>query len=363
MRALEQGFRDPNLVSSISRRIFDKASRPLKIMEVCGTHTMAIARFGIRELLPPSITLLSGPGCPVCVTSQGDIEAYIGIGSESDGPVLVTFGDMMRVPAGGTSLQKERAKGRDVRVVYSPMEALEMAEKEPKKAFVFMGIGFETTAPAVAFSIMEARRRGIKNYYVYPSHKLVPPALLAIVSSPDLEVDGFILPGHVSTIIGSDPYRFIPERYGRASVITGFEPIDILMSIEMILDQINSGEPKVEIQYRRVVRPEGNAKARDIMYEVFEPGDSIWRGFGRIPGSGLLIREEYADLDASKTFEVKVEEVPESKGCSCGDVLKGKILPYECKLFGKRCRPEDPVGPCMVSSEGSCAAYYKYRRG
>jgi hydrogenase expression/formation protein HypD len=357
-----RGFRDPELASSISKRIWDKVLRPIKIMEVCGTHTMSIARFGIRDLLPPSLTLISGPGCPVCVTSQGDIEAYIGIGSASDNTVLVTFGDMMRVPARGTSLQKERAKGKDIRVVYSPMEALEMAEREPEKRFVFMGIGFETTAPAVAFSIMEAKRRGIGNYMVYSSHKLVPPALLAILSSPDLSIDGFILPGHVSTIIGSDPYGFIPEEYGRAAVIAGFEPVDILMSIEMILDQINSGDRKVEIQYKRVVRPDGNRKAREIMYEVFEVGDASWRGFGVIPRSGLFIKESYSDFDASKAFALsRTEDPPEPKGCSCGDVLRGLILPYECKLFGKACKPESPVGPCMVSSEGSCAAYYKYR--
>ncbi len=354
-------FRDPALLKPLLERINSYNDRPYVFMEVCGTHTVAISRFGIRGAVPENIKLLSGPGCPVCVTSQEDIDKAIEI-ARIPGVILTTFGDMMKVPGTKSSLAKEKAKGADIRVCYSTLEALEIAESNPEKQVVFYGVGFETTAPTVAFSILEAKRRNLKNYSVFSVHKLVPPALRALLDSGEVKIDGFILPGHVSVIIGLKAYEFLSAEYHVPGVVSGFEPLDVLQTVEMLIKMINEGKPGIQNQYRRTVTYEGNLVAQKALEDVFEPADSEWRGIGVIPQSGLAIRDEYADFDSSKRFEITVERSFEPPNCSCGDILRGVKLPFDCKLFGKSCTPEHPVGPCMVSSEGACAAYYRYEQ-
>ncbi|OYD14937.1 hydrogenase formation protein HypD [candidate division WOR-3 bacterium JGI_Cruoil_03_51_56] len=355
----------PKLVHSLLERvnrIVDELCRDregINLMEVCGTHTMAISGFGIRQAVDKRLKLLSGPGCPVCVTTQEEIDGAIGLAENPD-ITLVTFGDMMRVPGSRCSLEQEKAKGADVRVIYSAMDALDFADAENGRQFVFLGIGFETTAPTVAAAVLAAQHRGIENLSVLPMFKLIPPALEKIVSSKRVNISGFILPGHVSTIIGTRKYQFLVEKYRMPSCITGFEASDIVQGIYMLLKQMKEG-PEVAIQYRRIVRPEGNPEARHIMETVFEPVDAAWRGIGMMPGSGLGFREDFGLFDAHKRFEFKPRK-PRKTGCRCGEVMLGLITPPECKLFGKICTPEMPVGPCMVSSEGACAAYYKYER-
>ena len=333
--------------------------RPLKLMEVCGTHTVEIFRHGIRDVIPRAITLLSGPGCPVCVTSVQDVDAAIAI-ARIPGVTMATFGDMMRVPGGKESLLEARSEGADVRVLYSPLDALSLARKEPNKEIVFFATGFETTSPLIAATVAQAAAAGINNFSVYTAHKLVPPALQALLDSPDVLVDGFILPGHVSTIIGKKPYEFVAVRYGKPSVITGFEAKEIIEGILMIVRQIAQKRADVEIQYRNIVKEEGNPKAVALLDEHFRPADAYWRGIGCIPNSGLELREKYAAFDANKKFKPPVSTSTEPELCSCGDILRGVKIPTECPLFGTGCTPESPVGPCMVSTEGSCAAYYKY---
>jgi hydrogenase expression/formation protein HypD len=333
--------------------------RPLKLMEVCGTHTVEIFRHGIRSVIPQEITLLSGPGCPVCVTSVRDVDAAIAI-AKTPNVTLTTFGDMMRVPGGTESLLDARSTGADVRVLYSPLDMIALAKKEPHREFVFFGTGFETTSPLIAASIAQAERLGLKNVSVYAAFKLVPPALKALLDSPDVLVDGFILPGHVSTIIGVQPYGFVAQQYKKPSVVTGFEAQEIIEGILMIARQIASNRADVEIQYRTVVRPEGNPRAVQLLSTYFEPADAYWRGIGVIPRSGLKLRAQYAAFDASSKFNPPVSDATEPELCSCGDILRGVKIPTECPLFGAGCTPESPVGPCMVSTEGSCAAYYKY---
>jgi hydrogenase expression/formation protein HypD len=352
-------FRDPELARKIVAAIHETATVPMKIMEVCGTHTVAIAKNGLRDLMPENITLLSGPGCPVCVTANADIDMAVEI-ARQPGVILATFGDMMKVPGSYSSLSREKGDGYDIRVVYSPLDALELARQHPEKTVVFLGVGFETTAPTVASAIITARREKIANFVVLSLHKTVPEALRALVNDPSVQINGFILPGHVSTIIGLTPYRFLAEEFGVPSVITGFEPVDVLQGVYMLAKQIAEGRPSVEIAYARVVPEEGNPTALARMAEVFEPMDADWRGIGVIPGTGLAIRKEYEGLDALVRVPVTPPEPKEHRGCQCGDVLRGAVLPYECRLFGKACVPEHPVGPCMVSSEGSCAAYYRY---
>jgi hydrogenase expression/formation protein HypD len=334
------------------------AERRTTLMEVCGTHTMAIARFGIRELLPESIRLVSGPGCPVCVTPNSFVDRAAAL-ARVPGAVIATFGDMMRVPGSSSSLERERALGRDVRVVFSTLDALKLAEANPDKKIVFPGVGFETTAPTVAVSILEARKRGLKNYFVLSGHKVMPPSMEAL-SKGDVRIDGYICPGHVSAVIGTRFYERLAGEHGIGCVVSGFEPLDILQSILMLVRQARDRRPKVEVQYSRVVKPEGNPVALAVLDEVFEPADSEWRGLGTIPRSGLRIRPAFADWDAEKRMPVEVEPVREPVGCRCGDVLRGKIRPPECALFAKACTPEDPVGACMVSSEGTCAAYFRF---
>lgn len=358
------GFRDPELAHSIVERIshFPERDEPVRIMEVCGTHTMAIGRFGLRSALPASVELISGPGCPVCVTDLEDIDTLIAL-SRIDGVALTTFGDLLRIPGSTSSLTEERASGADIRVVYSPLDALGMARTEPETQFIFAGVGFETTVPLIASAIQMADEEGLDNFSVYSAHKTMPAALEALMGDPDVSINGLILPGHVSTIIGEGAYHDLAEKHGIPGVIAGFEPIDILAAIEMLLERITEGVTDIGNAYRRAVRSDGNPEARRITYEVFEESDAVWNGLGRIPGSGLAIREEYARYDAARKFTPDVEPTRKHTACRCGDVLKGIITPKGCPLFSRACTPERPYGPCMVSSEGSCAAYYRYERG
>jgi len=336
--------------------------RPVRLMEVCGTHTVAIFRQGIRNLLPEGLSLISGPGCPVCVTAVEDIEKAMEISGKKD-VIFTTFGDMMRVPGIKKNLSEAKAEGNDIRVVYSPMDALKIASDNKGKKVVFFATGFETTSPSVAGTLFEAEKTGIENFYIYSVHKTVPPALDALLSSGVVMIDGFIMPGHVSAIIGTKPYGFVAEKYKKPSVITGFEAGDIIQGINMLLEQIASGRAEVEIQYKKVVREEGNPKAAALINEFFEPCDAYWRGIGTIPMSGLKLREKYSHRDINSVIKVETSFVSgpqEPEGCSCGQILKGIKTPDECPLFAGVCTPENPVGACMVSTEGSCAAYYKY---
>jgi hydrogenase expression/formation protein HypD len=342
------------------KSLMDTIGRPVKLMEVCGTHTVSIFRHGIRDVIPREISLLSGPGCPVCVTPIKDVDAAIAI-SKLDNCLLTTFGDMMRVPGSRKqSLFHAQAEGAHITIVYSPMDALQLAAKNRDKKIIFFATGFETTIPAVAGTLSEAERTGVENFYIYSAHKIVPPALGALLNSPDLKIDGFILPGHVSAIIGCKPYEFIATDYKIASVVTGFEADDILTSIMMLLEQIASGRAQVEIQYSRVVKKEGNQKAVALMDEYFQPCDANWRGIGVIPQSGLKLRDSVKHRDVNSVLNIVVPDGQEPKGCQCGQVLRGVKIPTDCPLFGKACTPEHPIGACMVSTEGSCAAYYKY---
>ena len=355
MKYLEE-FRQPDRVRQVADSIARLKPPPARLMEVCGTHTMAIARYGLRSLLPAGIELCSGPGCPVCVTDQPDIDRFIAMGVP--GHTLATFGDMMRVPGTTASLEEARAAGADVRVVYSPLDAVELARGTTNQV-IFFGVGFETTAPAVALAIQQAQREGLRNFSVLSAHKLIPPALHALLGS-NVRIDGFLCPGHVSVIIGSDAYRPVADG-GVPCVIAGFEPLDILQAVLRLVQQVQRGESRVEVQYSRVVTASGNVKAQALLAEVFEPADVRWRGLGRIPGSGLVIRKELRDFDAAYRFPVEVP-APRETGCLCGDVLRGAIAPPQCPHFGNDCTPRAPLGPCMVSSEGACAAHYRFRR-
>jgi hydrogenase expression/formation protein HypD len=353
-------YRDPEIAQGIADNIKRISRRPIRLMEVCGTHTMSIFRSGIRAMLPETITLLSGPGCPVCVTSQREIDAFIQM-ARMDDVILTTFGDLIRVPGTMSSLQKERAAGMDIRIVYSVADALGIAGENPGKKVAFPGVGFETTAPTIAASMLTAREMGLDNFFVFSAHKLVPPALVALMESPDVRIDGFILPGHVSVIIGLRAYEAFFKRYRVPCVVSGFEPVDILQGIYLLVEQVEKRESSLENGYQRAVTADGNIKAQQIMQEVFQKADATWRGLGTIPESGLKIREEFAVFDAEEMFELRVPEAEEPEGCACGEILRGAKIPTECPLYGKVCTPIDPVGPCMVSSEGSCAAYYRYQ--
>lgn len=328
-------------------------------MEVCGTHTMALFRTGIRSMLPDNVRLLSGPGCPVCVTPMGVVDAAVDI-ARREGAALATFGDMVRVPGSRSSLEAAKAEGADVRVVYSPLDALKAAEAEPRRRMVFFAIGFETTSPTVAATVAYARERGVSNFLILPAHKLIPPAMEAVLDTGDVRLDGFLCPGHVSVTTGSAVFEPIARHHRVPCVVTGFEADDILEGVAMLLRQLMEGEAKVEIQYRRWVNREGNRTAQARLDEVFEVADAAWRGLGVIPRSGLDLREDFRGFDALAQLGVAVPPELENPGCSCGDVLRGLIEPPECPLFGSQCTPASPVGPCMVSTEGSCAAFYKY---
>jgi len=350
------------LLKNLSKQLkARKVNKPITLMEVCGTHTMAIHRTGLNQMLPDNLRLVSGPGCPVCVTGVSYIDTAIDMAKQHD-VLLTTFGDMMRVPGSKENLSEIRSQGHAVDVVYSPLGALELAEKNKDKNIVFLAVGFETTTPTIAATVALAKQKNIKNFYVLPAHKLVIPALEALISDPDLKLDGFILPGHVSTILGSKPYDFIAKKHSMSCVITGFEAADVIQGVHMLIDQIESKDPKIEIQYKRVAHEVGNPKARALVDEIYEPCDAIWRGFGSIPMSGLKLRPAFEAFDALKAFPVTVNDEVENTGCECGAVLQGKITPPDCALYGQACTPEYPIGPCMVSSEGTCAAYYKYRQ-
>lgn len=352
-------FKDPKLARGLIETIHRLAPEHATLMEVCGTHTVAIARNGIRDLMPEGLRLASGPGCPVCVTCNRDIDTVIAL-ARIPNATITTFGDMTRVPGSTSSLLAEQAAGRSVEIVYSPLDALAFAKAHPEREVVFVGVGFETTTPLVAMAIKRAKAMGLSNFTVFAAHKNMPGALELLVGDPTLELDALILPGHVSTIIGAEPYRFLAEKYGIPGVITGFEPVDVLQGIAMLVRQLHEGRAEIEIAYARGVMPEGNPVALAAIDEVFETCTATWRGLGDIPGSGYRIRDEFANFDAVRRFEPDVEPTRDPKGCRCGDVLRARIAPNECPLFRTVCTPENPVGPCMVSSEGSCAAYYRY---
>ncbi|UCH35173.1 MAG: hydrogenase formation protein HypD [Armatimonadota bacterium] len=354
-------YRDPRAVRELADAINRMDVSRSCLMEVCGTHTMSIARYGLRELVAARAALISGPGCPVCVTAQEDIDWFLEA-ARLPGIIAATFGDMMRVPGSHSNLEQERARGADVRVVYSPADAVELARRNPDRQVVFFGVGFETTAPAVAMSVLEAKADSLANYTVFSAHKLIPPALKALVAAPELAVNGFILPGHVSVILGSKPYEFVAREHRVPCVIAGFEPVDVLQAVRMLLAQIADERAEVEIAYGRAVMPDGNPRARAVVGEVFDVADARWRGLGEVAGSGLSFNVAHRDFDARARFDVSPPPAVEPAGCRCGEVLRGVLAPEQCALFGERCTPRDPVGPCMVSSEGSCAARHRYAR-
>ncbi len=360
MRFVDE-FRDPLLARKLLDEIAEMATKPMSFMEFCGGHTHAIMQFGIRQLLPPQVKLLSGPGCPVCVTSQADIDQAIAL-SRIPNVILTSFGDMIRVPGTTYTLQEASASGSDVRIVYSPLDAVQLAVENPDREVIFLGVGFETTAPGVAASILEAARLGLRNYSVFSMHKYTPPAMKGILNGGEVRLSGVIGPGHVATIIGSDAWRFLPERYNMPVVVSGFEPVDILLTVHELVSQVVDGVATVENAYTRSVLPEGNLAALKIMDEVFEVADADWRGFGVLPLSGMAIRAKYAHYDAKVRFSMPQVPSREPPGCRCGEVLRGIVEPPECPLFAKACTPDHPKGPCMVSDEGACSAYYLYGR-
>jgi hydrogenase expression/formation protein HypD len=363
MRFVDE-YRSPELALSLAREITALAApgRTYKLMEVCGGHTHAIYKHGVEDLLPEQVELVHGPGCPVCVIPMGRQDDAISIARRSD-VIFTTFGDMMRVPSSGGSLLDAKARGADVRMVYSPLDALRIARENPRKHVVFFAIGFETTAPATALTLLRARAEGIRNFSVFANHVTIIPAIRAILRSPDLRLDGFIGPGHVSAVIGVRPYRFIAAAHGKPVVVSGFEPLDVLQSVYMVMRQLAEGRSEVENQYTRVVREEGNPRALAAIAQTMELRTTFeWRGLGFISQSALKLRAEFAEWDAEARFEVPAVRVADPKACQCGEVLKGVIKPWECKVFGTACTPDHPIGTCMVSSEGACAAYYNYGR-
>ena len=362
MRFVDE-YRDPAAARSAITEIVRLAGgEHRKFMEVCGGHTHTIYRHGIESLLPEEIELVHGPGCPVCVIPMGRVDDAIAV-AETPGVILTSFGDMMRVPGSHGNLLEAKARGADVRMVYSPLDALRIARDNPERKVVFFAVGFETTAPSTAITLLKARAAGIMNFSVFSNHVTIVPPLRAILESPDLRLDGFLGPGHVSTIIGNRPYRFVPAQYGKPLVTAGFEPLDILEAIVMLLRQLRDGRCEVENQYTRAVRDEGNPKALEILATVFELRPHFeWRGLGFISQSGLKLNADFAQWDAELRFSVPGVRVADPKACQCGEVLKGVIKPWECKVFGTACTPETPIGTCMVSSEGACAAYYNFGR-
>ena len=353
-------FRNKDIAQGLIRKIFEVSTRPVHLMEVCGTHTVSFFRYGIREMLPKHIRLLSGPGCPVCVTPNQDIDLAIALSRRQD-VLLATFGDMMRVPGSSSSLQKEKAEGRRIRIVYTPLDALRLAKENPEHKVVFLAVGFETTSPAIATTLLKAHNEGIQNLYFLNTQKRVPPALRALLQSEKVQIHGFILPGHVCTILGRKPFEFISKEFKRPAVIAGFEPLDLLQAVWMLVTQIEKEQASVEIQYTRVVRDQGNPVAVDKMDQAFEPDEALWRGLGWIPGSGSRLKDAFGSMDARR-IEVDVEPSREHPGCLCGEVLQAVRTPTECPLFKTVCHPDHPVGPCMVSVEGACFTYFKYER-
>jgi hydrogenase expression/formation protein HypD len=354
-------YRDAQQAQRLAEVIRQKTTRPWTLMEICGGQTHAILRFGLDEMLPKEITLIHGPGCPVCVTPIEILDKAIAIASQP-GVIFCSFGDMLRVPGSEKDLLKVKSEGGDVRIVYSPMDALQLARKNPERQVVFFAVGFETTAPANAMAVFQAAKLGLKNFSVLVSHVLVPPAICAVLNAPQCRVQGFLAAGHVSAIMGTDEYRPIAEKYRVPIVVTGFEPLDILQGVAMCVEQLEAGRAEVEIQYGRCVRPEGNRPAVDLVRQVFEPVNRKWRGIGEIPQSGLGLQEAFLEFDASRRFGVDQMVADEPSECIAGEVLQGHKKPHECPAFGVRCTPDRPLGAPMVSSEGACAAYYRYRR-
>lgn len=362
MRFVDE-YRDERVAHGLADEIARLAGdRPTKLMEVCGGHTHTIYKHGLEDYLPESVQLIHGPGCPVCVIPMGRVDDAIFIAEQPD-VIMTSFGDMMRVPGGRESFFDSKANGADIRMVYSPLDALKVARQNPDRKVVFMAIGFETTAPSTAVTVLRAAAEGVKNFSIFCNHVTIIPAIKAILDSPDMRLDGFIGPGHVSTVIGCRPYEFIARDHGKPLVVAGFEPLDILQSIWMILRQLEEGRAEVENQYTRVVPWDGNRKALEVINETMELRPYFeWRGLGFISHSALKVRERYAAHDAELLFDVPGVRVADPKACQCGEVLKGVIKPWECKVFGTACTPETPIGTCMVSSEGACAAYYNFGR-
>ena len=358
MKYVEE-YRDAGLAKGLTEKMHGISKKSLRLMEVCGTHTMSIFRHGIRSVLPKTITLLSGPGCPVCVTAQKDIDAFVEF-AKLKNVIVTTFGDLIRVPGSGSSLGKEKANGADVRIVYSIFDAVQIAKENRDKDVVFCGVGFETTIPTIAAGILMGIEGNLSNFSVYSANKLTPPALAALMETKGVEIDGFILPGHVSVITGTNAYRDTFEKYHIPSVISGFEPVDILKAVLLLIEQNEEGRPALINAYTRAVCDKGNVKAKQIMNQVFEVCHASWRGIGEIQFSGMGLKKEYQAFDAALKFNMNLPDVPEPKGCACGQILMGLKTPEECSLYKKKCTPLTPVGPCMVSSEGSCAAFYKY---
>lgn len=363
-------FRDPQLAKALLAHIRNKVAdmsvtreRPLQLMEVCGGHTHAIYKFGIDQLLPPEIEFVHGPGCPVCVLPMGRIDGCIEIAERPD-VIFCTYGDAMRVPGRKGSLLDAKRRGADVRIVYSPLDTLAFAQQHPDKQIVFFGLGFETTMPSTALTLQQAKRLGLKNFSVFCQHITIIPTLRSLLEQPDVKIDGFLAPGHVSMVIGTDPYRFIADDFHKPLVVTGFEPLDILQALAMLVDQLHDGRSEVENQYKRIVAQEGNKLAANALSDVFElKASSEWRGLGEIAGSGVQLTPDYREFDAELRFNAQQHKVADDPQARCGDVLTGRCKPHECPLFGNRCTPENAFGALMVSSEGACAAYYQYRRG
>ncbi|MBI3993719.1 MAG: hydrogenase formation protein HypD [Candidatus Lambdaproteobacteria bacterium] len=355
-------FRDGRLARKLLREIAGLATGRVRIMEICGGHTHVIFKYGLDKVMPPAIELIHGPGCPVCVTPLERVDQAIEL-ARLDNVMLATFADMIRVPGSRSSLQQEAARGADIRMVYSSLDALQLARAHPEREVVFFAIGFETTAPTNAMAVLLAQQQGLRNFSVFSNHVTVPPAVRAILDAPDVQLDAFIAPGHVSLVTGSDVYGFMAREYGKQVAVSGFEPLDILQSVAMILRQRRAGRAAVENQYTRAVSAAGNRKAQAVIERVMLPCDFRWRGLGIIPGSGLRLRPEFADFDAERRFALgEPPELADPKACECGQILRGAKSPWDCRVFGKGCTPENPIGSCMVSSEGACAAYYNYGR-
>ena len=355
-------YRQGDIAQKLAEQIAALTNRPLKFMEVCGGHTHSIFKYGIEDLLPPNIEMIHGPGCPVCVIPLGRVDDAMSIAQRPE-VIFTTFGDAMRVPGSHTSLFGAKAVGADVRMVYSPLDALKIARNNPEKEVVFFALGFETTSPSTAMTVLQAAKDNVRNFSLFCNHIMIVPALKALLDSPDLQLDGFVGPGHVSTVIGTRPYEFVPQFYGKPLVVSGFEPLDILQSVYLLVKQVVEGRAEVENQYGRVVFRDGNQRALQVLSEVFEPRDYFeWRGLGSIAHSGMKLKSKYAAFDAEVKFAVPGLRIADPKACQCGEILKGVKKPWECKVFGTACTPETPIGSCMVSSEGACAAYYNFGR-
>ncbi len=356
-------FKNPEVCRPLLEKLKQiLGNNQLRFMEVCGTHTVSIFHSGLRDLLPENITHLSGPGCPVCVTHDAEVATFLDL-AKRDGLIIATFGDLLRIPGpDGTSLKHAMAQGARIEVVYSPLDAITLAKNNPHDKIVFLGVGFETTAPTVAGTMLMAKQQGINNLLIFSCHKLVPPALRVLLDDAECAVDAFLLPGHVSTILGLEPYKFL-EEYKTPGIVAGFDAADILLALCMMAEQLQDGKSNIQNAYIRAVDNDGNPRARAILEQVFVTDDALWRGIGAIKHSGLCISEDFANMDAVVQLGINLPEVKPIGGCRCGDVLKGKLAPPDCALFAKACTPAKPVGPCMVSTEGSCAAYYKYRLG